>query len=210
MANNTRKTTTKKTTTAKKTSAAKTTKPIVEEVDIDVLDDAEEEVVEEEVAPVEKKVAKKVFHSDDMILCRSTTAGKVTMEGYISKNVYRWLDYGSECEVEYRDLQAAVRNHSTFIYAPRFIVEDEDFVNEFAELKKFYNEKFTVKELSDIIYMSEDEMAKAIEILPKGAKEELINLASTYVANGTLDSIRKIKELERLLNVDFSLVAEIK
>ena len=53
-------------------------------------------------------------------------------------------------------------------------------------------------------------MEDAINILPKGAKEQLINIASTKVANGELDSVRKIKSLERILDVDFSLVADFK
>lgn len=198
---NTRKTNTNKTTaTRSRSNAAKTTKPVVEDFETDIFEQ-EEEVV--------KPVEKKVFHADDMILCRSMTAGKVVMEGDVSKNIYRWVDYGSECAVEYRDLVNAVRRRSTFVYAPRFIIEDEDFINEFSELKKFYTEQFTIGELTDIIDMDEDEMASAISVLPKGAKEELVNIVSTSISNGSLDSIRKIKTLEKILDVDFSFVAEV-
>lgn len=198
-----KKTTTKKTTT-KKTASPKA-KPVEAE---EILE--EEDIVEEKEEKVEKPVAKKTFHSDDMILCRSTKVGKVVMEGDISKNVYRWMNYGDVAEVEYRDLVSAVRRHSSYIYAPCFVVDDEDFVDGFLELKKFYTEKFTVSELTDILNMNEGEMEDAIAVLPQSAKEEFINLVYTSISDGTLDSVRKIKTLERLLDADFSLAAEIK
>lgn len=199
-----RKTNTKNTTTKKKVEE----KPVV-------ADPIEEEVIpEEEIiveAPVEEKKApkKKQFHADDMILCRSVTVGKLCFVGATNNTVYRWMNYGDEAEVEYRDLASAVRSHSSFIYTPYFIIEDDDFIKEFKELEKFYKEKFTISELTDILRMNENDMEEAIKVLPKGAKEQLINLASTGVADGTLDSVKKIKTLERILDVDFSLVAEI-
>lgn len=204
----TRKTTSKKTTTATKTSTkAKTT---VEETPIDMTTEFEEVEIEDVDDAIPAIKAKKEFHADDMILCRSVTVGKLCMVGATNNMVYRWMNYGDECEVEYRDLVNAVRLHSQYVYTPYFIIEDEDFVNEFLELKKFYNEKFTIKELTDILAMDEDDMRDAISILPKGAKEQFINIASTKIASGELDSLKKIKALEKILDVDFSLVAEMK
>jgi hypothetical protein len=202
-----RKNTTKKSTT-KKTSETPKKQEVVEEIisDEEVFSDVEIEDVDDVPAP---KAEKRVFHADDMILCRSVAAGLTCMEGRTTNMVYIFRDYGDECGIEYRDLAAAVRFHSDFIYKPYFIVEDQDFVDEFAELKKFYTEKFTVKELTDIINMNEGDMESAIEVLPKGAKEQLVNIVSTKIVNGELDSIRKIKTLQKLLDVDFSFVAEI-
>ena len=201
-----KKTTTKKNAT-KKSTAPKTVAPIEEEVLEEKVVEVEEEKVEEVVkAPVK---AKKEFHSDDTILCRSVVVGKLNMIGNNTNIVYRWMNYGDECEVEYRDLVSAVRSHSPHIYKPYFIVEDQDFIDEFRELKKFYSEKFTINELTDILNMNEGEMEDAIAILPDGAKEQFINIVSTSVADGTLDSVRKIKALERILDIDLSLVAEI-
>jgi len=193
---------TKKTTT-KKTTVKKVTKPVEPEIVEEVIDEAEEVAVKEE-----KKVRVKHDPSDP-ILCRSITVGKLLMEGINTKMVYRWMDYGDEIEVEYRDLASAVRSHSQFIFAPYFIIEDDAFIEEFTELNKFYNEKFTIKELSEILDMNEGEMEDAISILPKGAKEQFINIVSTKISNGELDSVRKIKALERILNIDFSLVADM-
>lgn len=192
-------TTANKTTTTKKT-ATKPAKAQAETV---------EEVIEVEKEPVEVEPEKRVFHSDDMILCRSIIAGKLVLLGAATNIVYRWMNYGDECEVEYRDLVSAVRTHHPDVYSPYFIIEDDDFINENPELKKFYTEKFTLRELTDILYMNEDDMERAITSLPKGAKEQLINIAATGVSDGTLDSMKKIKTLERLLDVSFDMVAQM-
>lgn len=201
-----KKTTDKKTTTK--------TKPVeVEEVmAVEEATQVEEDTPVEEKAPVKEKavvVEKKKFRADDTILCRSIAAGKLVMIGAATGMAYRWPDYGSEAEVEYKDLASAVRAHSGHVYEPYFIIEDEDFINEFVELKKFYKEKFTIRELTDILLMNDNEMENKINILPKGAREQLINIASTKISTGELDSVRKIKTLERILGVDFSLVAEM-
>ena len=201
-----------KKTTNKKTTAK--TKPVeVEEaMAVEEATQVEEDTPVEEKAPAEEKVIvveKKKFRADDTILCRSIAAGKLVMIGAATGMVYRWPDYGSEAEVEYKDLASAVRAHSGHVYEPYFIIEDEDFVDEFVELKKFYKEKFTIRELTDILLMNDNEMENKISILPKGAREQLINIASTKISTGELDSVRKIKALERILGVDFSLVAEM-
>lgn len=199
----TKKTTTKKTTTTRKASTAK--KPVEIEEVIDELEVDDTASLEPEMV---KTPAKKKHDATDGILCRSVTVGGLFMEGLNTKMLYSWLNYGDEIEVEYRDLVSAVRSHSVFLFAPYFMVDDEDFVEEFPELDKFYREKFTVKELTDILSMNEGEMEDAINLLPKGAKEQLINIISTQVADGTLDSVRKIKALERIFDVDFGLVAQ--
>lgn len=208
----TRKTTDKKTTTKTKPVEVEEAMTVEEATQVEEKAPVEENTPVEEKAPVEEKVVvveKKKFRADDTILCRSIAAGKLVMIGAATGMVYRWPDYGSEAEVEYKDLANAVRAHSGHVYEPYFIIEDEDFVDEFVELKKFYKEKFTIRELTDILLMNDNEMEDKINILPKGAREQLINIASTKISTGELDSVRKIKALERILGVDFSLVAEM-
>lgn len=195
----------------KKTTKKNTTKKIdIEPISEEAVEVTEDIEIKEPVKAEEPAPKKRVFHGDDVILCRSITPGRLCLEGAATNMVYRWMNYGAEAEVEYKDLANAVRSHHKIIFNPSIIVEDDDFVNEFIELKKFYTEKFTLKELTDILDMNENKMADAISILPSGARDQFINIVSTKVSNGELDSVKKIKALERILNVDFSLVAEMK
>ena len=159
-------------------------------------------------APVveEKATAPHKFDQSDGIMCRSIKAGAVYMEGNKTNILYEFDGYGDEAEIEYRDLVAAVRSKSSFIFAPYILVENEDFINEFPQLKKFYDEKFTVRELYSVLDLDEKDMIATIKALPSGAIETLKNLASSRVADGSLDSISKVAALDDLFGTNLRIM----
>lgn len=157
----------------------------------------------------EKVPVKKVFDQADGIMCRSVTQGGLHMEGIKTKMMYDWSDYGDETEVEYRDLVAAVRSKTSFVFNPFFIIEDEDFIAEFSQLQNFYRDQYTIKDLKKILDMPVGDMIEAINILPNGAKESLKSIASTQIANGRLDSVKKIKALDEIFDTDLNLLSEL-
>jgi predicted nuclease of restriction endonuclease-like RecB superfamily len=163
----------------------------------------EDAIVEKESEPKMKKN----FSASDGILCKSVTVGSLFMESGATKTVYRWPEYGSEIEVEYRDLATEVRAHSKFVFTPRFIIEDEDFLEQFPEVVKFYEENYAIKDLRKILKLDVDEMIKVAQALPATAFEQLRTIVSTQIGDGTLDSMRKIRALSELFNVDFSMFA---
>ncbi len=173
-----------------------------------------EEKVVNVVEPVIKEVTpavveKKKFAVDESILCRSITSGGLYMEGPKSGLLYSWVDYGDECDVEYRDLVALVRGKSQFVFAPLFIIDDEDFINEFSQLKQFYDDSYTVKDLEGVLDLPCDSMIATIKTLPKGAIASLKTIASTQVSNGRLDSMKKIKALDDIFGTELNLIASM-
>lgn len=152
---------------------------------------------------------KKVFAQDDGIMCRSVTVGDLWYDGPKSHITYNWVDYGDENEVEYRDLAASVRSRSKYIYGPHFVIEDEDFIAEFPQLKKFYEEQYTVDDLMGVLKLSIPDMVATIETLPSSAVNSLKSIASTQVANGQLDSVRKIKALDEIFGTELDLLSSL-
>lgn len=176
------------------------------------MDDLAEELNKEEgFAPEvpKKEPKKKKFEQTDFIMCRSVTTGGLFMEGSKTKQLYQWNDYGDESEVEYRDLVAEVRLKSDFVFAPRFIVENEDFVEEFPQLKQFYSQYLSVKDLREILELPISQMAKKITELPKGAKESLRSIAASMVSSGAIDSVSKIKKLDELFDTDMEFLSSL-
>lgn len=185
-------TTTKKRTTtskAKTSAAAKTVEPEVKE------------------APVKQR---RKFADSDGIVCRSIVQGGLFMEGAKTHMLYEWVDYGDKTQVEYADLASAVRVKSAFVFSPLFIVEDEDFIEEFLPLKKFYTENYTVQDLEQILRLPESKMVEEITALPKSALDSLRVIAASAITDGTLDSVRKIKALDELLGTNLNILAEFK
>ena len=192
------------TTAAKKTTTRKTTtkKEIPE-----VVVETEVPVVEE---PVEKKEIKpkRKFSDTDGILCRSVTSGKLIMVGKKTGMKYEWGDYGREYEVEYRDLVIAVRTRASFVFGPLFIIEDEDFLDEFPIVKKFYDESYNIDELDAIIDLPTSEMKKALLALPPGATNNFKSLAAKAVVEKRLDSLEKIRLLDEMFGINLMLMSE--
>lgn len=189
-----------------KTNLSKVTKTttMIEEGEI-TKDVKLSDITPEDTKIVDTKV-KKEFDPRDGIACRSVVQGNLYMEGSKTQMMYSWLDYGDVTEIEYRDLVAAVRTKSKFVFNPWFIIEDEDFIAEFPTLDKFYREQFTTKDLKAILRLDEADMVASITALPKSAFESLKSIAAQQVASGVLDSVRKIKALDKIFGTDLNLI----
>lgn len=166
--------------------------------------DIKKEVVQSKKAQKEKKV----FQETDGILCRSVTEGGLFFVGKKTGMLYQWNEYGAEYEVEYRDLVIAVRTRSDFIFTPYFIIEDEDFIEEFPVVKKFYDESYDVTEIKSILYLPFEDMKRAVTALPKGALKTLETMVSTEVSNKNLDSVQKIRYFDEIFGTELLLLTE--
>ena len=174
---------------------------------MDNLVDAPDEEELKTEQPVKK--AKKKFEQTDYIMCRSVITGGLYLEGSKTKQVYTWTEYGDETEIEYRDLVPEVRQRTDFVFGPRVIVEDDDFIEEFPQLKQFYAQYYSVKELGDILDLPVNQMAKKILELPKGAKDSIRNLAASKINTGQIDSVQKIKKLDEVFETDLEFLSSL-
>ena len=144
-------------------------------------------------------VKKKTFQPNDLIPCKSITAGELLMEGYKTHFVYRWADYDDIQEVEYQDLAYDIRIHGrSYSRYPRFIVLDDDFVEQNPVLNEVYSKIYSISDLRKMLDLSPAEIKKIIPTLPVGARESLKTIVSTAVSNGTFDSINKIKAFDEV------------
>jgi hypothetical protein len=184
-----------KKTTKSQESAVNPVVDNVTEVDADIVNEAVEEI----------KAEPKRFAQDDLIPCKSITAGELLMVGERTKMLYRWADTDDIQEVEYQDLIYAARSNSGFVFKPRFIIMDKDFVAQNPKVQEKYDTMYTNKDLRDIIMLSPKEIKKIVPTLPEGAKESLKSMASTMIDNGVLDSVARIKVLDELFDTNMML-----
>lgn len=183
--------------------------PVKEEV---IENEKAVEIVEEkkpEVKEVKAPVQKKSFEPEDTITCRSVVSGRLFMDGIVSAMPYTWLDFGDEVDVEYRDLVAAAKKKNSYVMKPFFVIMDDDFVAQFPFLKDVYSGQYSIKDLAKILTLPVNEMTEAVKELPGNVRETLKGIASTQVSNGVLDSFKKIKALDEILDTDLSLIADM-
>lgn len=189
---------------AKKTNSSKATTK--KETPIAVVEDVLE-------TPIETKANERVvtalpkkteFKKDDGIECRSITNGWLGMEGKKSQILYQWLNYGDVIEVEYEDLVAAVRSSSSMVFAPYFVIENEDFLAMYPQVQKAYESHYTKDDLNDIFTLSPSNIKRAIADLPDSITETVKSMAVEKIRTGELDSIARIKALDEVFGVDLT------
>lgn len=161
------------------------------------------------IVPTKEEKTKRVFKDTDPVTCRSITLGKLFMEGLRTHDLYTWLETGDVIDVEYRDLMAAVRTRSTFLFTPYIIVDDPDFVEQNPVLEKFYDSMYTTRDFREILELPVNQMKKALAQMPKKTYENFKVLAMTMVKRGELDSVTKIKALDEILDTDIDLLSQM-
>lgn len=140
----------------------------------------------------------KKFKDTDMIRCVSCTAGKLVMVGMKTKDPYIWVSEGDTVDVPYIDIIAAIRSRSNYVYRPRFVIDDPDFIAQHKDLDTLYSRLYSKSDLMSVFDMPAARMKKAITQLPDGVKETVKSLAITAIENGSMDSISKIKAIDEI------------
>lgn len=164
------------------------------------------DVVEETVNEFQKKEPRK-FAQDDMILCKSVTYGELLLPGKKSKLLYIWSNYGDTTEVEFQDLQALRSTRSAYLMNPYFVIEDEELLEQWPELKNLYD-KVAALDVDDLFNLPINQFKKRLREIPVGFKDSIKNIAGEKIRNGSLDSISKINALDEILGTELKLMID--
>lgn len=151
-------------------------------------------------------VKKKTFKNSDLITCRSLTNGELFVIGKKTDELYSFADCDATTEIEYQDLIYAYKTKDVQMFKPRYVVLNDDFVNECPELKALYESIYSIDDISAILDKPPAVLAEIVKGLPLGAKECLKGVVATKINNGTFDSANKIKVLDEILGTKMLLV----
>ncbi len=160
----------------------------------------------EEVVEKPKKEPRK-FAQDDMILCKSVTYGELLLPGKKSKLLYIWSNYGDTTEVEFQDLQALRSTRSAYLMNPYFVVEDEELLEQWPELKALYDKTMAL-DIDSLFSLPINQFKKKLRDIPIGFKDPIKNIAGEKIRNGSLDSIAKINALDEILGTELKLMID--
>lgn len=172
------------------------------------MSNKKETVSEENEVATESKTVKKTvrkFEPDDMIVCRSITFGELLLTGKKSKLLYSWANYGDTTEVEYQDLQALKSTRSSYLFKPRFIIEDAELVEQWG--KDFGDIYKNIEDIDaeDLLKLPVAQLKSKLKKASKGVQLAVKNIAGDKILNGSLDSLAKIKAIDEILGTDLKL-----
>ena len=160
---------------------------------------------DEDVKEVKSTVKTKSFKDSDLIPCVSVTSGKLVAVGQRSNNKYTWNGMGEVEQLEYRDLVSMVHAHSPLVFKPRFIIQNDAFLDKFDNIKNFYGSLYTPEDIRNVLNQPADKMRESISKMPVGAKDALKGIAITMIEQGSLDSIQRIKVIDEIFGTDMLL-----
>lgn len=182
-------------------------KPVTEEK-ASLFED--EELFEEEPTPVQEEAPKKYegkkeFKDTDKISCVSITVGGLNFVGDKSGDLYQWVNIGDVVDVEYRDLLAAVRSHSVFVYEPRFVIQDEDFLAQHDDVLVRYGQLYTPQDIEKVLALPASQLEKTLKKMPTGAQNAVRDLAVRKIDSGELDSVQRVKAIDSFFGTELIL-----
>ena len=165
---------------------------------------ATEEVIE--TAP-KKPVTKtqRKYAPDDLITCRSVTYGELLLTGTKSKLLYIWSNYNDTTEVEYQDLQALKSTRSSYLFKPRFVIEDPELVEQWGKDFQDMYSKIIDVDIEKMFDLPLGKFKTALKNAPSGVQQAVKNIAGDKIMNGSLDSLQKIKAIDDILGTDLKL-----
>ncbi len=175
----------------------------VEEPVTKAIDEVIKTVEEPITQPVAKPKKRLEINRDDLIPCRATRQSLV----YVSKRTsekFEWSAYG---DVQYITLGELITMKST---QPRMlkegwlIVDDEEAIEQLG-LAKMYGNLFEIDDIDEFFDLPESEIKRILMNMPRGFKNSIATFAREKIESGELDSNRKIKLLEDVLDVDLKI-----
>ena len=176
-------------------------KNTVENTEVDVVENVEVEAKPKKTAPKEVKK----YAPTDMIPCRSITFGELLLTGTKSKMLYTWANFGDITEMEFQDLQALRSTSSSYLFKPRFIIEDTELVEQWkSDFGKMYDE-IIAADVEDIFRLPVGQLKAKLKKAPSGIQQAVKNIAGEKILNGTLDSLAKIKAIDEVLGTELKL-----
>ena len=159
-------------------------------------------VTTKKAAPVKKEFKK--YAPTDRITCRSVTGGGLILIGIKSQLQYEWEDYGDTTEVEFQDLQALQSRKSGFLVKPRFIIEDEELVEQWSSMLKPIYDKINNQDIDELFELPFDKFERVLAKMPDGIKDSIKTKTAQKLANDELHDIRIVKVIDKLLGTEFT------
>lgn len=179
------------------------TKTTTKKTELDEIEVSENDTAME--APIEsasKKTPRK-YMPGDAIECRSVTGGALILVGPKTHLQYVWEDYGDTTWIEYQDLQALYSRKSNFLAKPRFIIEDDELVEQWGVMLKPVYDKITNQTITELFDLPLDKFKAQLQIMPAGIKDAVKTKAVQMIESEELYDIRKVREIDSAWGTDF-------
>lgn len=148
-----------------------------------------------------KPIVPKDIDPNQYVVVRNGFHGRLVYKSKKTGELYIWDGFGSEQEIELRELKSAKNNSKKFFQNNWFMFE-EDWIVEYLGVKQFYRNAVKIEDFDSIFEKKADEIRDVISGLSNGQKKSAAYRARQLILEGKIDSHKAITALEESLGVE--------
>lgn len=149
----------------------------------------------------EEKIIPKDIDLNQYITVRNGFHGKLVYKSSRTGEKFVWDEYGSEQEMELKELRNA-KNSSKRFFTDNWFMFDEDWVIDYLGMRQYYKNAISIEDFDKLFKKSPTEIKKAIGEMSHGQKRSVIYRAGELITSGEIDSRKVISALEDALGVE--------
>ena len=150
-----------------------------------------------------QKIIVKDIDPTQYVIVRNGFQGKLVYESPRNGETFIWDEFGSEQEMELRELKNAKNTRKKF-FQNNWFMFDEDWIVDYLGVKQYYKHAIKIDDFDKIFTYPLDKLKKTLSQLSDGQKKSVIYRAKILIGDGTIDSLKAIATIEEALGVDLT------
>lgn len=153
-------------------------------------------------AEPEKPIVPKEVDLNTYITVYNGFQGGLVYKSRRTGETFKWDRYGSEQEMELKELKNAKNTHKQMFINNWFMFSKEDsWVIDYLGLNQYYKNAVSIDEFDNIFKLSPAKLKAAIGEMSKAQQKSVLYRASRLIESGEIDSRKTIAALEEALGV---------
>ena len=154
-----------------------------------------------ETAVKEEKIIPKDIDLNQYITVRNGFHGKLVYKSSRTGEKFIWDEYGSEQEMELKELRNA-KNTSKRFFIDNWFMFDEDWIIDYLGVRQYYRNAVSIEDYDKLFKKTPAEIKKTILDMSPGQKRSVMYRANELIVSGEIDSRKIISALEEALGVE--------
>mgnify|MGYP004647444741 CR=1 FL=1 len=161
---------------------------------------SKQETVTPSVIEKQEKITAKDIDQNQYVVVRNGFQGTLVYTARTGET-YIWDSFGSEQEIELRELKNAKSSHKK-MFENNWFMFDEPWIIDYLGVGQYYRNAISIDNFDDMFKKSPDDLKDLIAGMSDGQKKSVAYRARQLINDGTIDSRKTITALEEALNTE--------
>lgn len=148
-----------------------------------------------------KTIIPKDVDPTQYVTVRNGFQGRLVYKSRKTGEMFIWDEFGSEQEMELRELRNAKNSYKSF-FINNWFMFDEDWIVDYLGVRQYYKNAIPIDGFDNIFSMKSTELKRTIAGLSVGQKKSVAYRAKELISEKKIDSLSVISVLEEALNIE--------